>query len=466
VTGGRATVIHDATIVTADEAGTIHHGAALAVAGGRVTALGPSSEVLARHPDAERVDGRGRAVFPGLANAHTHLSRVLARGIYEDLSPPHTPPFTGGLARLPMPELSEDEHRVMVLLGALEAIRSGTTLALEESSGIAPYASALADTGLRLLLCERTWDRARASIGQPGPFEVDPALGEAGLERIAALHARWDGAAGGRVRTGLAVWAPDLASPGLLARARSLQDELGVLATVHLNQIWGEVAAVREQRGLLPTEYLAREGFLSNRLIAAHCRCMTPDEERRLGAAGAAVAFNSAIAARRGLSPRVADLEAYGCLIALGTDNMAEDMVDVMRTALFMERVRRQDGRQPTPEQVLAWATRGGYRALGVPDGGWLAPGNRADLVVVDLRRPHLTPALRVVSDFVHNGQAGDVESVMVDGRWLMRDRRVLTLDEPALVAEAERVARAAWRRLFQQQPELSPPPGFEVDRR
>jgi 5-methylthioadenosine/S-adenosylhomocysteine deaminase len=457
------TVIHDTTVVTGGEAGTIHHAAALAVAGGRITDLGPSAEVLARHPGGERVDGRGRAVFPGLANTHTHLSRVIARGIYEDLSPPHRPPFTGGLARLPTPALSDDEHRVMVLLGALEAIRSGTTLALEESSGIEAYAGALADTGLRLLLCERAWDRANASIGQPGPFEVDRALGEAGLERVAALHGRWHDTDGGRVRTGLAVWAPDLASPALLGRARKVQDDLGVLATIHLNQIWGEVAAVQEQRGLLPTEYLAREGFLSERLVAAHCRCMTPGEERLLGASRAAVAFNSAIAARRGLSPRVGDLEDHGCLVTLGTDNMAEDMVDVMRTALFMERVRRRDGRHPTPEDVLTWATRNGYRALGVPDGGWLAVGNRADLIVVDLRRPHLTPALRVVSDFVHNGQAGDVESVMVDGRWLMRERRVLTLDEPALVAEADRVARTAWARLLAERPDLAPPPGFDL---
>jgi 5-methylthioadenosine/S-adenosylhomocysteine deaminase len=456
-------VVHDATIVTADEAGTIHHRAALAVAGGRIAALGPTAEVLARHPGAERVDGRGRAVFPGLANTHTHLSRVLARGIDEDLSPPHTPPFTGGLSPLPSPALSPDEHRTLVLLGALEAIRSGTTLVLEEGRGIEAYAGALADTGLRLRLCERAWDRANASIGQPGPFEVDRALGEAGLDRIAALHRRWHGAADGRVHTGLAVWAPDMASPELLGRARALQDELDVLATVHLNQIWGEVAAVKGQRGILPTEYLAREGFLSNRLVAAHCRCMTPGEERALGAAGVAVAFNSAIAARRGLSPRIDELQRHGCPIALGTDNMAEDMVDVMRTALFMERVRRQDGRQPTPEEVLGWATRNGYRALGVPDGGWLAVGNRADLVVVDLRTPHLTPALRVVSDVVHNGQGGDVESVMVDGRWIMRDRRVLTLDEPALVAEADRVARAAWARLFAAHPALPRPAGLDL---
>src|SRR5256886_13610770 len=138
---------------------------------------------------------------------------------------------------------------------------------------------------------------------------------------------------------------------------------------------------------------------------------MTSEEEEILGAAQAAAANNSAIPARRGLSPRIADLERAGCLIALGTDNMAEDMVEVMRTALFMERVRRQDGRRPTPEEALTWATRNGYRALGVPDGGWLAPGNRADLIMVDLRAPHFTPALRVVSCFVHQGMASDVEA-------------------------------------------------------
>jgi cytosine/adenosine deaminase-related metal-dependent hydrolase len=190
---------------------------------------------------------------------------------------------------------------------------------------------------------------------------------------------------------------------------------------------------------------------------------MTAEEEVTLGASRAAVAFNAAIAARRGLSPRIAELERSGCLISLGTDNMAEDMVEVMRTALFMERVRRQDGRHPSPEEVLVWATRNGYRALGVPDGGWLAPGNRADLIVVDLRKPHLTPALRVVSCFVHQGQAGDVEAVMVDGRWVMRDRRVLTLDEPGIVREADRVARDAWRRLLEARPDLPPPPGLDL---
>ena len=186
-------LIHDATIVTADGAGSIHYDAALLVQDHRIAAIGPSAELLARYPGAERVDGRGRGVFPGFANTHTHLARVLARGIYEDLSPPHRPPFTGGLAPLPLPSLTEDQERVMVQLGALEAIRSGTTLVLEEGTRLDAYAEALVATGLRLVLCERAWDRANASIGQLGPFTADAALAEAGLARIAALHAHWDG---------------------------------------------------------------------------------------------------------------------------------------------------------------------------------------------------------------------------------------------------------------------------------
>jgi 5-methylthioadenosine/S-adenosylhomocysteine deaminase len=458
------TIIHSTTVATADAACSVYYNAAIAIDGDRIAAIGPAAELLARYPAAERIDGRGKAVMPGFANVHTHFVLTLARGIYEDLSPAHTPPFAGGLAPLPLPALSDEEHQVMCQLGAVEAIRSGTTLVLEDAVAMQRYAEALYASGLRLLLCERAWDRAHAAIGQPGPFEVDPALAERGLARIEALHTRWHGAGNGRIRVGLAAWAPDMCSPGLLRDLRALQERLDIMATIHLNQIWGEVAAVQQQRGVRPTEYLARCDFLSDRLVAAHCRCMTADEERLLGASGAAVAFNSAIAARRGLSPRIAELEAAGCTIALGTDNMAEDMVEVMRTALFMERVRRQDGRHPTPEQAFLWATQHGYRALEMTDAGWLAPGNKADLIVVDLRQAHLVPLLRVVSCFVHQGQARDVEAVMVDGRWLMRNGKLCTMDEEAIVREADRIGRTAWQRLFAERPDLRPPPGFYLD--
>jgi 5-methylthioadenosine/S-adenosylhomocysteine deaminase len=164
------TLIHDTTIVTADDACAVHYDAAMVVEADRITAIGPTAGLLARYPAAERLDGRGKAVMPGLANVHTHLAMTLARGVYEDLSPSHKPPFAGGLAPLPLPQLSAEEHQVMCQLGMVEAIRSGTTLVLEDAIGIQRYATLLAASGLRFLLCERAWDRGHAAIGQPGPF--------------------------------------------------------------------------------------------------------------------------------------------------------------------------------------------------------------------------------------------------------------------------------------------------------
>jgi 5-methylthioadenosine/S-adenosylhomocysteine deaminase len=148
----------------------------------------------------------------------------------------------------------------------------------------------------------------------------------------------------------------------------------------------------------------------------------------------------------------------------MGSDNMAEDMVEVLRTGLFMERIRREDGRSPTPEQALRWATRNGYRALGVPDGGWLKAGNKADLIMVDLTRAHMVPVLRAISTFVHQAQARDVEAVMVDGKWLMKDGKVLAMDEEAVLAEAQQVANTAWPRLFAKRRDLKVPDGFSPD--
>ncbi len=454
-------VIHGTTIVTGDDAGAIHYDAAIAIEGNRIAAIGPDADILPRYPDAERVDGRNRAIMPGFANVHTHLGMTLARGVFEDLSPPHKPPFCGGLSPIPLPELPPDEYGLMCELGALEAIRSGTTAVLEDGAGIARYADRMAATGLRMALAERVWDRADAGIGDPAPFAVSEALGEKGLERVAGLHAAWHGRANGRITVGVAAWAPDMCTPPLLRRLRDMQEKLDTVATVHLNQIWGEVAAVQAHRGLLPTAYLHAEGFLHDRLVAAHCRCMAASEERLLGQSRASVAFNAAIAARRGLSPRVSVLEAEGCNIAMGSDNMAEDMVEVMRTGLFMERIRREDGRSPTPEAALRWATRNGYRAMGVADGGWLAPGNLADMIVIRTDRAHLVPLMRIVSSFVHQGQAADVEGVMVDGAWIMRDGRVLTMDEARIVRDADRVGRRAWARLFRERPEIERPIGF-----
>lgn len=457
------TIIRNATIITMDTKNMMHANASIAIIGNRIAAIGTGDDLDGASATGEWdvVDGSGKMVMPGLANLHTHFSMALARGMFEDFSPPNRPPFTGGFAPFPQPELCSSQNTTMCKLAAIEAIRSGTTAVLEDGFNISSYASAVARSGLRMVLAERAWDNSCVDIGSVTPFKRDEMLEQNGLERIGALHAAWNGAEDGRIRVGIAAWAPDACSPELFGKLLRLQDRLSCLCTIHLNQFWGEVEAVKAVRGKLPTQYLHEVGFLRPGLIAAHCRCMACCEEVLLGRAGVTAVFASAIAARRGLSPRIAELEARGCSIAMGSDNMSEDMVEVVRTGLFMERIRRGDGRNPAPEEVLRWATVNGYRALGIDDGGCLAQGNLADLIIVNLKQAHLVPSTRPLSTFIHQGQGSDIESVMVDGRWVMRNHRILTMDEDAIVAEADEIGRRAWSDLFGAGRKHQPPIGF-----
>ena len=396
------------------------------------------------------IDGRGKAVFPGLSNCHTHLHLTHSRGIQEDFDFPSTLRFPTTVATF----LSEEERAVFGALGAIEAIRSGTTGLIEIGFDVPTYAAVIVASGLRLVLAQSASDVV-ADAG-PSSAMVSPARADASLARVADLIERWHGAESGRVTCCVAAHAPEACSPDLLRAARALAESRRTRYTIHLNQSRWEVEQVLGRRGVRPTEYLFQSDFLGPDLIAAHCRFMAPAEIARLGQSRAFVSHNAAMAARRGSAPPIQALAAAGCTIAMGSDNMAEDMVEVMRTGLFTERVARQDGQSPQPEDVLEWAAVNGARALGHGQiAGSLEVGKRADLFVVDARRPHLVPALRIVSAFVHNGQAGDVEAVMVDGRWLMRDGTVLTLDEPDIVARAEAIGQRVWRQLVEKYPEV-----------
>ena len=158
------------------------------------------------------------------------------------------------------------------------------------------------------------------------------------------------------------------------------------------------------------------------------------------------------MAANRGVIPPIPALRAAGCPIAYGTDNNTNDLFEVMRVALLTERIRRNDerpGLRPQPEDALEDATLGGARAVRQEATlGALETGKKADILVVDTRRAHLVPAGRIVSAWIHNGQPADIESVMIDGQFVMRDRKVLTIDEAAVIAEADAVGRRVWKQV------------------
>ena len=277
-----------------------------------------------------------------------------------------------------------------------------------------------------------------------------------GLERSANLVESWHGKADGRVTCFIAPHAPETCSPGLLQAGRGMAEKYGTGYTIHLSQSYDEIEAVMRTRGVPPTQYLFANGFLGPNLVIAHCRYVGPSEIALLGHTGVGVSYNAAIAARRGAAAPVQELMAAGCRIGMGSDNMAEDMVEVLRAGLFLERVRRNDQMHPQPEDVLEWASQGGANILGLgADTDSLEVGKKADLFLIDMMRPHLVRTLRIVSSFVHNGQPADVRSVMVDGKWVMRDGQPLTIDEPYIVSRAEEIGHAVWNRLVTQYPNV-----------
>ena len=451
-------IIHSTTVITADTGRRVLYDAAVAIDGDRIVDVGSSSDVTSRHPRAERINGRGKAVMPGFANCHTHLTATLNRGIEEDFGFPTTLRYPKGIREY----VTDDELTVMTQLGVLESMRSGTTT-LHEIGSVEPYGQAVIDSGLRFMFGVGASDVNPSKVfmrmsKEKSVFEFDEARGEASLERVKAIHSKFDGMGNDRVRVSCAAPMPERCSPWMLRRIRELSEEWDRPSSIHLNQSWWEVEAVKNTRGVLPTEYLFQNDFLWPGLIAGHCRCMDIREVQLLGRSGAPVCFISAIAARRGMSPHIFELEAYGSPIVMGSDNMAHDMIEVMRTGLFMERVRIGDGMHPTPEDVLQWATANGHRALGFTECGTIEVGKKADLIVINTQRAHLVPTMRIVSAFVHNGMPTDVESVMVDGRWVMRDGEVLTMDETTIIREAERIGRSAWKRRLEDYPDVPLP--------
>jgi cytosine/adenosine deaminase-related metal-dependent hydrolase len=277
------------------------------------------------------------------------------------------------------------------------------------------------------------------------------------LQRIDDLFSRWHGTQQGRISVFPAASLAEDASPELLHAIRAFAEKHDLGYTIHLNQSGPEVEFMRRYHGLRPAAFLDKHDFLGPRLFAAHCRYVDDAEIALLGRSRTIVSHQAAMAANRGVIPPIPALRKAGCPIANGTDNNTNDMFEVMRVALLTERIRRDDerpGLQPQPEDMLEDATAGGARAVGQGKLlGSLEAGKKADLIVLDTQRVHLVPAMRIVSAWIHNGQPSDIESVMVDGRFIMRNRKILTVDEDRIVAEADKVGRRVWAKVLEAGP-------------
>jgi cytosine/adenosine deaminase-related metal-dependent hydrolase len=454
----RSVVFTHTTVVTTVDA--VQHDVALAVENDRIAAIGPTDDILKKYPQATVYDGRGKALVAGLINCHAHLGATLARGFNEDFGFPNS----ARLAVQPNSLLSSEEATLMATVGALECIRSGTTTVVENVSGISNSAAALAQTGLRCVFAESVRDSENVAgpmspegLAKSETPRFSPKLRDAGLQRISDLFTAWHGKNQGRISVFPAAGLAETSSPELLQAVRAFAEKHDLGYTIHLSQSRAEVDFMVKHHGVRPPAFLDKHGFLGPRLFAAHCRYVDDGDIALLGKSGTIVSHQAVMAANRGVIPPIPALRAAGCPIANGTDNNTNDIFEVMRVALITERIRRDDafpGVRPQPEDVLEDATQGGARAVQQSKLlGSLEVGRKADLLVLDTQRIHLVPAGRIVSAWIHNGQPSDIEAVMVDGQFIMRDRKILTMDEPAVIAAADKVGRRVWTQVQAKSP-------------
>lgn len=452
-----ATVFTNTTLVTNNSNRQTLLNTALAVNDGLIAAIGPTAEVLAQFPDADIVDGSRKALLPGLVNCHAHLDASLARGFNEDFGFPNS-------LQLPISPnslISSEEATIMSVVAALEGLRSGTTTMVQNTGGIARDAAALAATGQRWVFAESVRDietvdgpMSPPRLANSVPPTFSDRLRVEGMQRIADLHSRWHGADNGRVSVFPAAALTELSSPQLLRDVHEFAAQHDLGYTIHMTQSIAEVDYMLRYHGVRPALFLERHDFLGPRLFAAHARYCDSNEISALGRTRTIITHQAAMAANRGVNPPITALRAAGCTIAQGTDNNNNDMLHVMKTAISMERIQRNDeipGTLPQPEDMLHDAAMGGAEAVNQANSiGSLEIGKKADILVLDRMKPHLTPSGRILSAWIHNGQPSDIESVMVEGKFIMRDHKVLTVDEAAIMEQAFAISERVWGKMLE----------------
>jgi len=425
-------VVRYGTVVTVDPGRRVIAHGAVAVDGGRIAAVGTEAAVDAQFRGQEVLDAAGGIVMPGLVNAHTHAAMVLFRGVADDLK------LMEWLQKYIFPaekiNVTAEFVRAGTRLAALEMIRSGTTTFVDMYYFEDQVAEVCKEAGLRGVL-------GSTLIEFPAPDNKTIPDALAYAERFLK---RW-----GRDPLVVPAVAPHstyLATPETLKAARALADRYRAPLLIHLSESSDEQAQVHERYGRTPTEQLQQLGILRRGVLGAHGIWLTASDRAILKEAGVGIAHcpQSNMKLASGTAP-VREMLAEGMRLGLGTDGAASnndlDMFEEMLTAAFLAKHAAGDPTVAPAPAVLEMATLGGARALGMEDRiGSLEPGKRADLVVVGLDEPRLHPLYDPVSHLVYVAKGADVRHVVVEGRVIMRDRRVLTLDEKAVVAEADRL--------------------------
>lgn len=427
-------VVTNGTVVTMDQGRRVIPDGAVAIDGGAIVAVGPRAEIATGYRGRQTLDAGGGIVLPGLVNAHGHAPMVLFRGIADDLK------LMDWLQKYIFPaeknNVTADFVKAGTQLAALEMIRSGTTTFVDMYYFEQQIAEACDAAGMRCVAGE-------SLIEFPAP---DNKTIPDALAYTETYLKRWAGHP--RVVAAVAPHSAYLANPETIKSARALADRYQSPILIHLSESEDEQKTIQERYGKTPTEHLRDLGLLRKGVLGAHGIWLSDSDRAILRDAQVGIAHcpQSNMKLSSGAAP-VRQMIAEKMRLGLGTDGAASnndlDMFEEMMTAALLSKHATGDPTAAPATAVLEMATLGGARALGMEDRiGSLEAGKRADLAIVDVKVPRLTPMYDPVSHLVYAAKGADVRHVVVEGKVIMRDRVVLTLDQRAVMARAADLAK------------------------
>lgn len=409
----------------------------IAVKDGVISYVGKVAE--APKIDAEKVfEGRGKVAMPGLINCHTHVAMPLFRGLAEDVA------LEKWLSEFIWPleaKLRPQDVYAGALLGCLEMIKNGVTCFADMYFFESKVAEAVEKAGLRAVLS--------SGILEAGDLE----RGEKMFQEAVEFAEAYQGYADGRITTCLGPHAVFTCSKELLAKVREKASQIGVGIHVHVAESKEMAEKIRKESGFSEVGLLEKLGFLGDDVLAAHCIHLTREDIAVLAKRDVKVAHNPVANMKlaQGVA-KVRELTDMGVTVGLGTDGAASNnslnMFESMKVAALLQKTSCEDPTALPSRKVLEMTTSEGAEALGLEKKiGTLEVGKRADIILVDLKKPNLVPLHDLYGSLVYSAHGCDVDSVIVDGEILMKDREVKTLDEEKVMEQAEAAAFNLLRR-------------------
>jgi cytosine/adenosine deaminase-related metal-dependent hydrolase len=447
-------LLKNATIITMNPQREIISEGAIVTQGNRIVAVGKASSLEAYYIEEDVVDLRGKLVIPGLIDTHVHLAQALIRGCADDME---LIQWLCDRVWVLQGNFTQDDGYVSARLCIAEMLKSGTTTFLESMLahryGFDGIARAVAESGIRACLAGIVMDigtyATQENAMHPGMIESR----ETSLMGVLAAHSKWQGAANERIHVWFGPRTPGGVTPELYREMSEYARQRDMGMTMHLAEVEADKTFLQATYGLSPVEFAESVGLLGPKSVLVHMIWLNESDISKLAATRTSVSHNPSSNCKLASGVcRVPEMLAGGVNVALGCDggpsNNDYDLVREMKLAAILHKGATRDPLIVPAETVLEMATINGARALGLEhEIGSLEVGKKADLVVLDLDRLHTTPSPNPVSTLVYAATGGEVDLVMVDGRIVVEQGTLLTMNEREIKQQANTHANRLYQR-------------------